>query len=167
MHGGTIAVHSDGPGRGSEFIVRLPIRHETKPRPSPAARNAAELAGHRVLVVDDNRSAAKMIFKMMQIFGNEARMAHSGEDALSVAKEFRPDIILLDIGMPGMDGCEVARRIRRQPWGKDVTLVVVTGWGQEQDKRKTKTAGFNHHLVKPAHRTDLEAILTASRRVES
>ncbi|MFZ5831055.1 MAG: response regulator [Planctomycetota bacterium] len=114
---------------------------------------------HRVLVVDDNQAAAEMLSLVVRSLGNEVRTCYDGPQALEAAEQFLPDIVLLDIGMPGMDGYEVARRIREQPWGEHITLVAVTGWGQEEDRRRTKEVGFDHHLVKPASPVVLERIL--------
>jgi CheY-like chemotaxis protein len=116
-----------------------------------------------VLIVDDNVDAAEMLGMQVRTLGsNEVRTALSGEAALQTAPAFRPDIVLLDLGMPEMDGFEVARRIRQEPWGKDVMLVAVTGWGQEEHRQRTRDAGFDRHLTKPADPTDIESLLAHS-----
>jgi PAS domain S-box-containing protein len=160
MHGGEIEAKSAGIGRGSEFIVRLP----TVAAPEPAA--VAEISTahtsaprRRILVVDDNRDSATSMARLLRIMGNETRVAHDGVEALKSAAEFKPQVILLDIGMPNLNGYEAARRIRREAWGKDVVLMAMTGWGQDEDKRRSKEAGFDHHLVKPVDFQTLEALL--------
>jgi CheY-like chemotaxis protein len=123
----------------------------------------AEVSGRRrVLVVDDNRDAAISLAVMLRLMGNESKTAHDGLEALEVAAAFRPDLILLDIGMPKLNGYDTARQIRQQPWGKHVTLVALTGWGQEEDRRKSREAGFDSHMVKPIQLPDLEKLLALS-----
>jgi CheY-like chemotaxis protein len=151
MHGGGIEVTSDGEGRGSEFSVRLPIAA------SPEARTLApDLAGsvyraerRRVLVADDNIDGAESLRLNLEISGHDARAVFDGAAALALADEFRPDVMVLDLGMPKVDGYEVCRRVRNRSWGDAVTIIALTGWGQEQDRRRTLEAGFDHHLVKP------------------
>jgi PAS domain S-box-containing protein len=160
MHGGDIEAKSAGTGRGSEFVVRLP----TVPAPEFAAVSAIA-ARHissprrKILVVDDNRDSATSMAKLLNIMGNETYVAHDGAEALKAAAEFKPQVILLDIGMPNLNGYEAAKRIRREAWGRDVVLMAMTGWGQEDDKRRSKEAGFDHHLVKPVDLQKLEALL--------
>jgi signal transduction histidine kinase len=159
MHGGTVAARSAGSGRGSEFVVRLPIRVETQEReqaPPPAAREGAATR-RRILVVDDNRDSATSLAMLLQMTGNDARTAHDGEDAVRQADEYRPELILLDIGLPKMNGYDACHAIRKQPWGKEIAIVALTGWGQDDDLRKSQAAGFNAHLVKPV---DFEALST-------
>jgi PAS domain S-box-containing protein len=163
MHGGTVAAHSDGPGLGSEFVVRLPVAAR------PAERTAAEephgrregATGRRVLVVDDNCDSALSLALLLQLTGNEVHTAHDGEAAVAAASELRPDVILLDIGMPKLNGYDAARRIREQAWAADVILVAITGWGQEEDRRRSSEAGFDHHLVKPIDLDALHALLAS------
>ena len=160
MHEGAIEARSAGPGHGSEFIVRLPVqprapaRIETSPEPR-------ETSPHRVLVVDDNEDAAISLAMLLKLSGNETCTAHDGPHALRAAEEFRPDLVLLDLGMPEMSGHEVCRRIRAQPWGKAMRVLALTGWGQEQDRLKTEQAGFDGHLVKPLDPGKLEELLRA------
>jgi PAS domain S-box-containing protein len=155
MHGGSIAAHSAGPGLGSEFVVRLPILPESRapaPAPTPPARAeaAARPPRRRILVVDDNVDAANSLAKLLiRIYGQDVRIAHDGLSALDVAVAFRPEVVLLDIGMPGMDGYEVARRLRSRPEFAATRLVALTGWGQQQDRMRSQEAGFDRHLVKP------------------
>ena len=152
MHGGTVEAHSEGAGTGSEFVVRIPAlepqRHAAPVR--RATDPAAQPLRRRVLVVDDNTDAAESLAALLAIGGHETRLAHDGLRAVEEAKAFQPDVVFLDIGMPELDGHETARRIREQPWGKDMVLVALTGWGQIEDRRRSREAGFNHHLVKPA-----------------
>ena len=113
----------------------------------------------RVLVVDDNVDAAKMLERLLQLNGKQTRMAHSGLEALDLAEQFRPHLILLDIGLPKLNGYEVCRRIREKPWGKDIVIIALTGWGQEEDRRRSREAGFNAHFVKPLERAALMQVL--------
>jgi len=162
-HGGTIDAHSDGEGRGATFTVRLPaaIEDDASRAGTP---DAAEPSGLRILVVDDNGPAADMLAMILESYGNELLTAYSGEKALELAETHRPDVILLDIGMPVIDGYETARRIRRQPRGHEPMLIALTGWGQERDKEKAREAGFDHHLVKPTKAEDLRVLLSGARR---
>ena len=156
LHGGTIEARSEGTGRGSELVVRLPVvPTATAKGISEPARERAELPARRVLVVDDNRDSATSLATLLQLGGHEVVTAHDGEEAVTAAAAFRPDMILLDIGMPRMNGYDAARRIREQPWGGGVALVAMTGLGQEEDRRRSSEAGFDEHLVKPV---DLEAL---------
>jgi PAS domain S-box-containing protein len=165
MHGGSVVAHSEGPGTGSEFVVRLPLL----PRPAggqtvPQAvgrRDGAAPAPRRILVVDDSADAADSLAMMLRLDGHDVRVAHDGPRSLELAAADPPDVALLDIGMPGMDGYELARRFRADPALRDVLLVAVTGWGQEEDRRRTKEAGFDHHLVKPVETGVLETLLAA------
>jgi CheY-like chemotaxis protein len=158
MHGGTVQAHSEGQGRGSEFVVRLPAHFEMPQASEPAAEPAPKTA-HRILVVDDNRDAATTLAMLLKMAGNVTRTAHDGLEAVEAAATFRPDVVLLDIGLPKLNGYDVCRRIREQPWGKDMVLVALTGWGQEEDHRMSKEAGFNHHMVKPVDYNDLMSVL--------
>jgi signal transduction histidine kinase len=149
LHGGTIEARSEGPGRGSEFRVRLPTRL-TRPVESAApASPAQDRQKLKILVVDDNRDAASSLSMLLELMGHEVRIAYDGENAVRLADEFRPRIVLLDLGMPKVDGYEACRRIRSHAWGADMTLIAVTGWGQDEDRRKSMAAGFDGHLVKP------------------
>jgi two-component system CheB/CheR fusion protein len=163
LHGGSVEAHSDGLGRGSEFVVRLPLATE-KPHAVGGEKKQAELPGRRVLIADDNRDAARVLALLLRTLGQDVHVAHDGEQAFDKAKEVKPDILLLDLGMPVVSGYEAARRIRREPWGKDLVLVAVTGWGQEHDKQRTKAAGFDHHLVKPVTAAILKELLAGAGR---
>ena len=158
LHGGSIEAHSEGVGLGSEFIVRMPILPAP---PVVAAELAAPVrnATRRMLVADDNRDAADSLAMLLVGRGHEVVVAYDGRSALELADRHRPEVLLLDIGMPEMDGYEVARRIRDRTWGKDVMLVALTGWGQEKDERQAFEAGFDAHVVKPAQKAILNRLL--------
>jgi PAS domain S-box-containing protein len=161
MHGGSIEARSAGEGKGSEFIVRLPVVVEPSKAP-PAARVAHEPAKtYRILVVDDNQDAATSLCTLLQITGHEALTAFDGQGALEAMEKYRPEVVLLDIGLPGISGHEVCRRARAQPWGGDMTFIALTGWGQEEDRRRTQEAGFDGHLVKPVEFAALVAQLNS------
>jgi CheY-like chemotaxis protein len=162
LHHGAVEVHSEGLGRGSEFIVRLPLLDEpllTESNHEPAADRAVTGLKRRVLVVDDNVDSAESLAMLMKISGHEVEMAHDGLEAVDLSLAFRPDVILLDIGLPKLNGYEVARKIREQQAGKDIVLIALTGWGQEEDRRKSKESGFNAHIVKPVDFPELTKLL--------
>ncbi|MGQ0594541.1 MAG: chemotaxis protein CheB [Gammaproteobacteria bacterium] len=159
LHGGTVEVHSAGLGQGSEFRVRLPIVVETpEPLPEPAPRAPPPTIARRILVVDDNRDSAESLTMLLNLAGHETRIAYDGLEAVEAAATFRPDVILLDIGLPILNGFEAARKIREQ-WGQDMVLVALTGWGQEEDRRRSEEAGFNAHMVKPVDYAALTKLL--------
>jgi PAS domain S-box-containing protein len=162
MHGGSVEAHSKGTGRGSEFVVRLPVLLE-EARPETPTAEPAPAAARRILVVDDNRDAATSLALLLQLTGNEAQIAFDGLEAVEATAAFRPDVILLDIGLPKLNGYDACRRIREQPWGRGVMLVALTGWGQEEDRRQSKEAGFDHHMVKPVDLAALTALLAELR----
>jgi signal transduction histidine kinase len=163
MHGGRVDVKSDGEGQGSEFLVHLPLAVETtgSANPSTSSRSTAVLSSQRILVVDDNRDAADSLRTLLTLLGAVAEVAYGGAEALSAVEKFHPAVVLLDLGMPEMDGYEVAKRIRQRAEFDDVTLIALTGWGQEEDRRRAQDAGFNHHLVKPADLSSLQALLAS------
>jgi PAS domain S-box-containing protein len=151
LHGGRVDAHSEGPGRGAEFVVSLPCLEET-PQAESQAASAEPLAGRgglRVLVVEDNLDAAEGLMMLLEVFGHETRVAHDGPSALEAARADRPDLMLVDIGLPGIDGYEIARRVRSAPELCDLPLVALTGFGHEEDRRRAFEAGFDHHLTKP------------------
>jgi PAS domain S-box-containing protein len=157
LHGGTIEAASAGAGKGSTFTVRLPLpghRAAGTPAGDKADSRGASLP-RRVLIADDNRDSAETMALLLSLEGHDIRFAHDGEEALRIAASFHPDVVLLDIGMPNMNGYETARRLRAQDWGRDVKLVAITGWGQAEDKRRASEAGFDHHLVKPVAAQEL------------
>jgi CheY-like chemotaxis protein len=151
MHGGTVEVHSAGLGQGSEFVVRLPITFETPKLqpPEPITSQPTPTTARRILVVDDNRDSAKSLALLLKLTGNETQTAFDGLQAVELAETFKPDLVLMDIGLPKLSGYEACRRFRQQPWSKNLVLVALTGWGQEEDRQKSKAAGFNAHMVKP------------------
>jgi CheY-like chemotaxis protein len=158
MHGGSVSVSSEGPGRGSEFSVRLPILVKDHPE-LPSRRETDRertVSARRILVVDDDADSAASLALLLRMSGNETAMAHDGQAAVAAVESFRPDVVLMDISLPKLDGHDAARRIREEPWGKDVVLVALTGWGQEEDRRKSRDAGFDEHMVKPV---DYDALM--------
>jgi PAS domain S-box-containing protein len=164
LHGGTVEARSEGPGKGSEFIMRLPIA-TAGAAPQVEARGDVLTGGARlrVLVADDNRDTADSLALVLSLAGYDVRTSYDGAHALAVAEEFRPQVALLDVGMPQASGCDVASRIRREPWGRDVFLVAQTGWGQDEDHRRTSEAGFDHHLVKPVSPATITELLASFR----
>jgi len=162
MHGGRISAHSAGLGQGSEFVVRLPLARgaATVNRAGTAATVAdAPVVPFRVLVADDLRDSADSLGLLIELMGHAVEVAYDGEEALRVAEQFRPDVVLLDLGMPKLDGFEVCRGIRTAPWGASVRLVAQSGWGQDDDRRRTAEAGFDHHIVKPIDPEALEVLM--------
>ena len=137
-----------GLGQGSEFLVHLPVAAGDVSQPTVAAENPRG-PSRRVLVVDDNRDAAASLAMILKMMGHEVRSANDGEAAVALAAEYRPRLVLMDLGMPKVDGYEAARRMRAQSWGAELFLVALTGWGTEEDRRRTQDAGFDSHLVKP------------------
>jgi PAS domain S-box-containing protein len=162
LHGGTIEAHSEGQGKGCEFTVRLPVAAAVEETVSePLRATSSEPAPlKRVLVVDDNRDAADSLGMLLQFLGADVHVVHDGRSALEALKTFKPEVVLLDLGMPEMNGLEVARRVREDPQHGEITLVALTGWGQREDRRRTHEAGFDYHLVKPADVGALQNILT-------
>lgn len=167
LHGGRIEAHSAGLGEGSEFVVLLPIDC-LEPRPASDAipaegSDSTRKPSRRVLLVDDNRDGAESLAMFLELSGHEVTVAHCGLEALERAAELRPEICVLDIGMPDLSGYEVAKQIRREAWGARMTLIALTGWGQDEDKRAAQAAGFDHHLTKPTDPVVLEQLLVSSR----
>jgi signal transduction histidine kinase/CheY-like chemotaxis protein len=164
MHDGSVTGSSDGPGKGCEFVVRLPVE-EGLLAPAAAAPAREEPTtgslGRRILVVDDNVDNAESMAGVLRRHGNEVRTAYDGRAAVTQAELFRADAVLLDIGLPLLDGYQAARAIREQPWGRAITLVAVTGWGQENDRRRSQEAGFDAHLVKPVEPVEVLKLLMA------
>jgi signal transduction histidine kinase/ActR/RegA family two-component response regulator len=164
MHGGTVQAHSEGPGKGSRFVVQLPVSmHQGIRQPATAeGRGPAPARGlQRVLVADDNSDSATSLSMLLNDAGYDTRTASDGVQALQTAADFRPDIALLDIGMPKLNGYELARRIRDQAWGRDVLLIAVTGWGGADHRQQTTDAGFDHHLTKPVDPAALTRLLVS------
>ena len=164
MHGGTVQATSAGVGQGSEFIVRLPVG--TIPQQGRGATGVAPVQSaigpaRRILVVEDNLDAAESLATLIELMGHEVRSVHDGASALETAAAFRPDVVLLDIGLPDIDGYEVAPRLRQQPGLERIALAALTGWGQEEDRLRARTAGFDHHFVKPIDVDGLRAWLAS------
>jgi signal transduction histidine kinase len=163
MHGGRVTAQSEGIGRGTEIVVQLPLHIDTdSDRLRDGAATEIEPVSticRRILVVDDNRDAADSIALLLEVAGHNVRTAYDGPDALNLASVFKPDVVILDLGLPSMDGFEIARQIEEQSWGKDIALVALTGWGQQEDYRRTSDAGFDAHLVKPVAPEELLKIL--------
>ena len=159
MHGGTIQARSDGLGRGSALIIRIPATSWGALAEQPQRIDVRSYAGVRVLVIDDNVDGADMLASLVTSLGGEARVAYDGHAGLNAATEFGPDVVLLDIGMPDMDGYETCRRLRAAPMSKAAYIVAVTGWGQPQDRERALSAGFDAHMTKPADPRALERLL--------
>jgi CheY-like chemotaxis protein len=181
LHGGRVEARSAGPGRGSEFVVALPIvdsggrqrdsvvtsAEAPEPalqRPGGGGENSRAGKKCRVLAADDLRDSVDSLAIMLRLMGHEFQTAGDGLEAVQAAAAFRPDVVLLDIGMPKMNGYEAARHIREQAWGQDMLLVALTGWGQDDDKRRAAEAGFDHHLTKPVSLDALQKLLAARHR---
>ena len=161
MHGGTVKAKSAGKDQGSEFVVRLPIIVETAIPlpPEPTESETPNATSRRILVVDDNRDSATSLAMLLKLSGNETLTAYDGLEAVEAAARFKPDVILLDIGLPNLNGYDACRRIREQPCGKKIVIVALTGWGKEEDREKSRHAGFNSHMVKPVELTALTKLL--------
>jgi CheY-like chemotaxis protein len=168
FHGGTVTAQSDGLNCGSTFTVKLPLAQdartpqETRSAPAEAGEGGAR---RKILVVDDNRDSAMSLSLLLELDGHEVRRAYDGLEALEIADDFRPEITLLDIGMPRLDGYGAARELRRRDWARDSLLVALTGWGQQEDKRLAREAGFDHHMVKPVDPDALRRLLVEPRRL--
>ena len=160
MHGGTVEVHSDGPGQGSVFVVRLPVA-EVSPRPAAVEAPAVEFRTSRlrILVVDDNADSAESLALLLSILGHESCLANDGFSALERIAVFRPRVIVCDLGMPGISGLEVARRVRREHGRADIFLIALTGYGAETDRQSCEEAGFDAHLIKPIEIDTLQQLL--------
>jgi CheY-like chemotaxis protein len=161
LHGGRIEVYSAGLGKGSEFAVHLPLLQPGGVGPSKPAVPAADAGGGRkVLIVDDNVDALESLAMLLEMQGYAVQMASSGLAALDIAERSPPDVAVLDIGMPGLNGYEVARRIRSEPWGAAMRLIALTGWGQAEDVQRARASGFDHHVTKPVDFDALQALVS-------
>jgi CheY-like chemotaxis protein len=170
MHGGSIMAFSEGLGRGSEFVVRLPLLRETPPPDTAAGRKPVathQVSPRRILLVDDNKDSAESLALVFRLSGHDVRTAYDGPSALDTARANPPDVVLLDIGLPGMSGLEVARRLRQDLGLTDVLLVALTGYGQEEDRRRSQEAGCNAHLVKPVALDALQTLLARPEAVDA
>jgi len=166
LHGGRIEAFSGGIGTGSEFVVHLPLIEDLSLRelgPASASDVTSNVAKERFLIVDDNVDNADSLATMLRILGAKVRTSYDGEDALAAAEEYQPSVVLLDIGMPKLNGYEVARRLRSLPSGREMLLIALTGWGQEEDRRRSKDAGFDYHMVKPIEFAQLLRLLSVPR----
>jgi signal transduction histidine kinase/ActR/RegA family two-component response regulator len=165
MHGGTVEARSEGSGKGSEFLVCLPTVEETPTLASlePSGNGAMAVGGvRRILVVDDNSDSAESLAMLLRLNGNEAQTAHDGMEGITAAKRFNADVVVLDIGLPRLNGFDACRRIREQPWGKSMILIALTGWANDEDRRRAKEAGFDFVLMKPVKYADLASVLAAA-----
>ena len=160
MHGGRIEGHSSGRGEGSEFVVRLPGAAPPVGGAPKADQNSVtpDQAPLRILIADDNVDSASSLSEVLRMLGHDVQTAHDGQEAVDMAAEFRPEVMLLDIGMPRLNGYESCRRIREEPWGRKILMVAVTGWGQAEHRARARSAGFDHHLVKPVELSDLQNV---------
>ena len=163
MHGGTVQAQSDGLARGSEFTVRLPILSDAALPASHTGVSEPPLPTmrRRVLIVDDSEDGAESLAMLLQLGGHETHVAHDGVEAIEAAEKLRPDVVLLDIGLPRLNGYEVCHRLRKEPWAKNLVLVALTGWGQEEDRHRSREAGFDAHLVKPVDHDALLRLLAS------
>lgn len=159
LHGGSVGACSAGLGHGSEFIVRLPVDLSRTSASGDADRGNATALRHRIVLADDNQDAADSLAVLLELAGHEVRVAYSGRGALAVAEDFRPDTVVLDIGMPDMSGHEVAAELRQRPWAGKARLLALTGWGQESDRLRASKAGFDLLLVKPVDPDRLDATI--------
>jgi CheY-like chemotaxis protein len=160
LHDGNVEAHSEGEGRGSRFVVRLPLSGTVEANASPPqAATYTTVPPRRVLVVDDTRDVADSFALLLEILGAQVRVAYSGAQALAACAEFEPELVFLDIGMPQMDGFETARRMRKLPAGREPVFIALTGWGEEETRRRAREAGFDRFLTKPADMSELEALL--------
>jgi signal transduction histidine kinase len=166
MHGGRVEVRSDGPGKGSEFVVRLSVMLSPDRGYGQDGSNRCTSA-YRILVVDDSQDSVDSLGMLLELRGHETRTASDGLEAVAVATAFRPDLVLLDIGLPKLNGYDACRRIREQPWGETIVIIALTGWGQEEDKCRSKEAGFNLHMVKPVDPVALEKLMAGLLLVPS
>jgi CheY-like chemotaxis protein len=160
MHAGSVEARSAGVGRGSEFVVHLPILGERAEVAGPVPASVRPPSPRRrILVVDDNEDSAVSFAMFLELAGNQVYMAHDGPEAFEAIEKLHPEVVLLDIGLPGLSGYEVCRRVREQPWGKSIVLIALTGWGQDEDRRLSREAGFDGHLVKPVDPEELQRLL--------
>lgn len=166
MHGGSVLAESQGSGHGSEFLVQLPTVIASSGQSEERSLNVKATISFRILIVDDNQDGANSLAMMLRMMGHETITAYDGEEGLSIAEKTKPDVILFDIGLPKLNGYEAARKIRQQPWSRNVVLIAITGWGQDEDRRRSKEAGFAFHLVKPVDAEALTNLLVGLRKTQ-
>jgi len=161
LHGGTVSVHSEGPGRGSEFAISIPALAQSAvpPETQPAVTVTPARRPSRVLIVDDNRDSADTLAALLEAWGHDVRTLYDGPSVVTAVAEFQPKVVLLDIGLPKMNGYEVAAQLRKSATGRSLILVAFTGYGQDEDRRRVSEAGFDYHLVKPLEPVELQKIL--------
>jgi CheY-like chemotaxis protein len=168
LHGGTVEAFSAGLNCGSEFIVRIPTIESNEPRkaelvPAISMEDPEATPTRRILIADDNPDSAESLAMLLKLDGHEVRTAFDGIDAIAIAQEFLPEIAMLDIGMPRLNGYDAAREFRKASWGRNIILIALTGWGQENDLKNATQAGFNHHLVKPADIADIRRLISIKK----
>jgi two-component system CheB/CheR fusion protein len=161
LHGGTVEARSEGVGKGSEFVLTLPCLAEKSIFEAVEAPSDGAAARHRILVADDNADAADSLTTLLSLVGNDVQTARDGQEAVEAAQAFQPEVVLLDIGMPRLNGYEACRRLRQQPRGDEILLIALTGWGQQSDRRRTREAGFDAHMVKPVDLNELMKLLAS------
>jgi CheY-like chemotaxis protein len=170
LHGGEVEAFSEGPNRGSEFVIRLPALEASQGQ-CEEHPESIRVPGHthRILIVDDNEDGAQSLAMLLELQGNQVRTAYDGPEAVQAVAQFHPDVVLLDIGLPTLNGYDTARLMREHPDSRDALIIALTGWGQEEDRRRSREAGFDHHLVKPVDLRVLEELLdgTATRPSQS
>jgi CheY-like chemotaxis protein len=160
LHGGQVQAVSEGPNRGTSFSIRLPLKEERAAlTEAPAAPVTSAPESLKILVVEDNRDAAESMRMLLELFGHHVALAYNGPDGVKTARDFRPDVVLCDIGLPGMDGYGVAAELRRDPATAAASLIAISGYGQEEDHRRARQAGFDHHLTKPVDPAVLRPLL--------
>ncbi len=169
MHGGMIEAKSAGEGQGSEFIVRLPLAAAAAQPTTSQIKRAALAAAKpcRILVIEDNLDQAQTLAALLALWGYEVTTANEGTAGIEIAATFKPDVVLVDLGLPGISGYEVARRLRKHPQLKDVRIIAQTGWGDSNDRRRTREAGFDHHMLKPLDPEELRAVLARGRGLKT
>jgi two-component system CheB/CheR fusion protein len=163
LHGGSVRAHSDGPCKGSEFWVRLPAIPTQRPEPSepPPEPEPAKGRTLRILVVEDELTVAEMLVMLLELWGHTVQAVHDGPAAMAAASTFRPEVVLCDIGLPGMNGYRLAQRLRQQKGLNTSVLIAITGYGQKEDQRRAQEMGFDHHMIKPVDPAALEKLLTS------
>jgi CheY-like chemotaxis protein len=164
LHGGTVVAHSEGPGHGSEFVVTLPCLPEpestgAEARSDDASSSAARPTGRRILVVDDNRDAADSLVVLLQFDGHDVRVAYTGQEALQVAGEFEPEVVVLDLGLPDLSGFDVAQSLRQDTRTAGAQIIALTGWGHDEHRRRARESGIDHHLTKPVDPEQLARLI--------